>query len=149
MTGKMISALLATIGSLCAVDAQAACEVFARSLSQKIPTVVEHSCYTYEGMEEQTAIKWSCSQEDDVGMFDYEKTLVDHCPSGHFASCTSTLTQESLANHNAIGDLKAGTPLVIPDGATMVTYFYGSEEKQQAKQNCTALGGNWQERRGG
>jgi hypothetical protein len=34
--------------------------------------------------------------------------------------------------------------MVIPDGAKIVTYFYSVEEREQAKQDCTALGGNWQ-----
>lgn len=141
---RALAVLLLTIGSLNATGVLAAsCQVSARSLSQKIPAVVTQSCYTYQGIEEG-AIKWSCSQEDDVGMFDYEKTLVDNCPSEHLASCTSTLTQESLANHKAIGDIKTGTPMAVPDGAKMISYFYSVEEQEQAKQNCTALGGTWQ-----
>ncbi len=143
MFSRILSALFLTIGSLSAAEALAAsCQVSTRSLSQKIPAVVTQSCYTYRGIEEG-AIKWSCSDET-LGMLEHEKKLVDNCPSNYLGSCTSTLTQESLASHRAISDIKTGTPMVIPDGAKIVTYFYSVEEKDQAKQDCTALGGNWQ-----
>ena len=142
---RIFAVLFLIFGSLNVTAALAAsCQVSTRSLSQKIPVVVTQSCYTYQGIEEGT-IKWSCSQEDDVGMYDYDKKLVETCPSDYLARCTSTLTQESLANHKAIGDIKTGTPMAIPDGAKMTTYFYNVEEQQQARKNCTALGGNWQE----
>jgi hypothetical protein len=143
MLNKTPTALFLLIGSLGATEALAAsCQVSTRSLSQKIPAVVTQSCYTYKGIEAD-AIEWSCSQDDDVGMFDYDKKLVDNCPSDYFASCESTLTQSALSNHEAISDLKTGTPMVIPDGAKMLTYFYSVDEQEQARQDCTALGGNW------
>lgn len=144
MLSKTPIALFLTIGSLSAAEALAAsCQVSSRSLSAQIPAVAMESCYTYEGMEEG-AIDWSCSNEN-VGMLDHEKTLVENCPLDYFGSCTSTLTQESLASHRAISDIKAGTPMVIPDDAKMVTYFYSVDEKEQAKKDCTATGGNWQD----
>lgn len=120
----------------------AACEVSTRSLSQKIPAVVMQSCYVYEGMEEG-AIDWSCSNENQ-GMLDHEKKLVEKCPSDYLGSCTSSITQESLANHKAIGDLKTGTPMAVPDDAKIVSYFYQVDEKEQARKDCTAAGGSWQ-----
>lgn len=137
---RTLAVLFLIIGSSDALAA--ACQVSTRSLSQKIPAVVTQSCYTYEGIEEG-AIRWSCSQDDDVGMYDYDKKLVENCPSDYLATCTSTLTQAALRNHKAISDISVGTPMVIPDGAKMITYFYSVEE--QARKNCTALGGNWQE----
>ncbi len=143
---RIFAVLFLIFGSLNVTAALAAsCQVSTRSLSQKIPAVVTQSCYAYEGIEEG-AIKWSCSQDDDVGMYDYDKKLVDNCPSDYLASCTSTLTQAALRNHKAISDISAGTPMAIPDGAKMVTYFYNVEEQEQASKNCTALGGNWQEK---
>jgi hypothetical protein len=142
----MIRTYAAVLLAIASTEAlAAACEVSTRSLSQKIPAVVTQSCYVYEGIEEG-AIKWSCSQEDDVGMYDYDKKLVETCPSDYLATCTSTLTQESLANHKAIGDIKTGTPMAVPDGARMITHFYNVEEQEQARKNCTTLGGNWQEK---
>jgi hypothetical protein len=120
----------------------AACQVSTRSLSEDIPAVVIQSCYVYEGMEEG-AIDWSCSNENQ-GMLDHETKLVENCPSGYFGSCTSTLTQESLANPKAIGDIKTGTPMAIPDDAKIVSYFYQVDEKEQARKDCTTAGGNWQ-----
>ena len=120
MSSRVLTALFLTIGSLSAVEALAAsCQVSTRSLSQKIPAVVTQSCYTYQGIEEG-AIKWSCSDET-LGMLENEKTLVDKCPSNYLGSCISTLTQESLASHRAISDIKTGTPMVIPDDAKIVT----------------------------
>lgn len=139
---RTLAVLFLIIGSSDALAA--ACQVSTRSLSQKIPAVVTQSCYTYEGIEEG-AIRWSCSQDDDVGMYDYDKKLVENCPSDYLATCTSTLTQAALRNHKAISDISVGTPMVIPDGAKMITYFYSVEEQEQARKNCTALGGNWQE----
>lgn len=122
----------------------AACQVSTRALSEKIPVVVIQSCYVYEGMEEG-AIDWSCSNEN-RGLLDHEKKPVENCPSGYFGSCTATLTQEALASHKAIGDIKTGTPMAVPDDAKIVSYFYRVAEKEQARKDCTAAGGNWQNR---
>lgn len=138
---RTLAVLLLIVGS--SEVLAAACQVSTRSLSQKIPAVVMQSCYVYEGMEEG-AIDWSCSNENQ-GMLDHEKKLVENCSSDYFGSCTSTLTQESLANHKAIGDIKTGTPMAIPNDAKIVSYFYQVDEKEQARKDCTAAGGNWQD----
>jgi hypothetical protein len=34
--------------------------------------------------------------------------------------------------------------MAIPDDAKIVSYFYRVDEKEQARKDCTAAGGNWQ-----
>ena len=87
------------------------------------------------------AINWSCSNQSKE-MLATRKNKVDQCAEHYKASCLAKLTQETLANPQAISDNSRGS-LHIPENAQIATYYYGAENLQQAKADCEKDGGRW------
>lgn len=126
---------------LLAGDALAeACQVSTRPLSDQVPNVEQQSCYEHQGMPADS-LAWSCSNEQEQ-MLEVRKTRVPACPPGHVARCSATLTQASLANHNATGHDEEQS-LRIPDDAKLVTYYYALDNVEQARKDCETSGGTW------
>ncbi|MCF4994738.1 hypothetical protein GIW70_06360 [Pseudomonas syringae] len=117
------------------------CDVLTRSSSPSVPAVETHSCYEYEGVPVD-AIDWSCSNES-KDMLNSTKKKVARCADHSAATCTATLTQESLANPHSTSKDKDAKALNIPDNAKVTTYYYGAEHLSQAKIDCENGGGNW------
>ncbi|BCX68704.1 hypothetical protein LAB08_R33460 [Pseudomonas izuensis] len=117
------------------------CDVLTRSQSPSVPVVETHSCYEYEGMP-VNAIDWSCSNES-RDMLASTRKKVEKCADLYQATCTATLTQESLANPHATSKDKNSNALNIPDNAQVTTYYYGAEHMDQARIDCESGGGQW------
>ncbi len=122
-----------------------ACKVSQNTNSAAVPAVVLESCYEFVGVP-AGSIDWSCSNESNQPQGS-DKQKVTACGSNFKASCTAALTQESLANHLAQGqpDSQADDAANLPAGARVVTYYYGLENRQQARVDCENAGGAWAE----
>jgi hypothetical protein len=125
----------------CAFAFGEACDVTTRPASQQLPVIQPHTCYEYKGIA-PGAIDWSCSNED-KGATPTEKRKVDSCPSGAVASCTATLTQETLANERSASREPGQNTLQVPDGAQLITWYYELQEQAQARIDCEQAGGRF------
>lgn len=134
--------LLFLLASLACSQAFAeACSVQTRSQSAAIPEVEGNTCYEYQGMP-AGSIDWSCSNESKETLTS-EKTKVASCPGHAQGTCQATLTQESLANaHSSSKDPQAESAN-IPEGAQILTHYYGLKDASQARTDCEKAGGTW------
>jgi hypothetical protein len=107
------------------------CDVWTRSQSGSVPVIESHNCYEFKNMP-INSIDWSCSNENKE-MLTSTKKKVGQCSDHYQATCTATMTQESLANpHSTSKDQNAKSPN-IPD----------NERLSQAKIDCESNGGLW------
>lgn len=119
-----------------------ACEVRTRSQSEAIPSIESHTCYRFTKVADD-AIGWSCSNESKE-MLTSDKRRVEQCANHSVATCTATLTQESLANPHATSKAPGHDSPAIPQGAQVVTYYYDSSQLKQLRKDCESAGGRWQ-----
>lgn len=131
-------------GSLLASLAMAeGCEVSTRSTSaEAVDTVASESCYEFKGMP-AGSIDWSCSNESQQTLAT-SKRKVAECEAGYSASCSAAMTQETLANHQA-GGVSGSDPVNVPNDARVVTYYYGLDNRSQAREDCERSGGEWKD----
>jgi hypothetical protein len=133
------------VGSLFGSLAMAeGCHILSRSASPGVEAVETESCYEFQGMPEGT-INWSCSNESQETL-GTKKEKVAECADDHKASCTAAITQETLANHRSSSSNPPPNELNVPDNAKVVTYYYGLEDRSQARKDCERGGGAWQDR---
>ena len=118
-----------------------ACDVTISQASPQVPVVQPHTCYEYRNMP-PGSIDWSCSNED-KGSAPSEKRKVERCPAGAVASCTATLTQETLANERSVSKQPGQNTLQVPDNAGLVTWYYQLPEQAQARIDCEQAGGRF------
>lgn len=118
-----------------------ACDVRARSSSDAVKLVEQHTCYTYSKLPEE-AINWSCSNES-KDMVSTQKQKVARCAEGSVGSCIAPLTQEALANPKAGGGQPSTRP-TLPKDARVVTYYYDTPSLGQARADCERNEGIWQ-----
>lgn len=118
-----------------------ACDVTQRAASAQVPVVQTHTCFEYKGMQ-PGAIDWSCSNED-KGAIPSEKRKVESCPSGAIASCTATLTTETLSNEHSTSREPGQNAAQVPDGAEVRTLYYEVQEQAQARIDCEQAGGRF------
>ena len=138
-----IAVLLA--GSLFGALAMAeGCHTLTRSASPGVEAVETESCYEFKGMPDGS-INWSCSNESQETL-GTQKEKVARCEADYDASCTAAMTQETLANHKSSSANPPANEPNVPDEAQVVTYFYGLEDRTQARNDCERGGGTWQDR---
>ncbi|MEB0040846.1 MULTISPECIES: hypothetical protein [unclassified Pseudomonas] len=118
-----------------------ACQVSIRPASQGLAVVNAQTCYEYTGMP-AGSIDWSCSNQSKDALTS-EKHKVDSCPTQAKATCSATLTQESLANERSTNKEPGKTSAHIPEGAQVVTYYYELQDPTQARIDCEHGGGTW------
>lgn len=131
-------------GSLMASVAMAeACKVSTRSTAaDDVNAVSTESCYEFKGMPDGS-INWSCSNESQQ-MLASTKQKVAQCDSGYDASCSASMTQGTLSNHQASG-VSDSDEVNIPADARVITYYYSLENRSQARDDCERGGGKWQD----
>lgn len=133
------------VGSLFGSLAMAeGCHILTRSASPGVEAVETESCYEFQGMPEGS-INWSCSNESQATL-GTKKEKVAECAGNHDASCTAAMTQETLANHKSSSSNPSASQISVPDDAKVVTYYYGLEDRSQARNDCERGGGAWQDR---
>ncbi|WP_109512424.1 hypothetical protein [Pseudomonas ovata] len=137
---KGVIALIASLGYSLAWGE--ACDVRTEQASEQVPVVQTHICYEYAHMPEGS-INWSCSREDQ-GVSPSTKQRVAHCPADARASCTATLTAESLSNERSASRDPGQDPPTIPEGAQIITWYYQIEQQAQARNDCENNGGIFQ-----
>ncbi len=105
--------------------------------------VVTEKCFEFENLDDRDAMRWTCSDGEDVG--NTRRELRDSCPAGHFGVCSAPMTAETLANeHSAGSQADNGTwPDQVPEQARIVTYHYHASDRAQAKIDCERAGGQW------
>lgn len=136
---------LLLIGSMLAPLAMAeGCHILTRSASPGVEPVETESCYEFKGMPEGS-INWSCSNESQATLGS-RKEKVAQCEGDYKASCTAALTQEALANHKSSSNNPEPNEANVPDDAKVVTYYYGLEDRTQARKDCEVSGGEWKDR---
>jgi hypothetical protein len=118
-----------------------ACDVTTRPASSQVPVVQPHICYEYRGMP-PGSIDWSCSNED-KSTTPTEKRKVESCPTGAVASCSATLTQETLANERSASREPGRNTPQVPDDANLITWYYELQEQAQARIDCEQAGGRF------
>ncbi len=118
-----------------------ACDVTTRPASGQVPVVQPHQCYEYQGMPEGS-IDWSCSNQDQ-GASPSSKRKVARCPQGAVASCSATLTQESLASERSASREPGQDSPNIPDGARVITWYYEVQPQGQTQRDCEHNGGTF------
>ena len=128
--------------ALCSLPAAAtSCHVVTRTSGELPPPVVTEKCFEYQGLDSD-AIAWVCQNNE--GVKNSRRELVESCPAGHFATCTATATPATLANERAYGsqasDVWSGT---VSEQARIVTYVYEASDRSQAKIDCESAGGEW------
>lgn len=126
---------------VCGLAFGEACEVTTRPASPEVPVVQTHICYEYKGMP-TGAIDWSCSNED-KSTAPTEKRKVQGCPSGAMASCSATLTPETLANERSASREPGANTVQVPDDAQRITWYYQVQEQAQARIDCEQAGGRF------
>ncbi|HEX8596674.1 MAG TPA: hypothetical protein VF682_25845 [Pseudomonas sp.] len=136
---KLRAGLVAIGCSLSAMAWGEACQVSTRAASEGLPVVQAQTCYEYKGVP-PGAIDWSCSNEDRDAS-PTRKRKIDACPAGAKASCTATLTQESLANERSTSKEPGKDTTNIPPDAQVITLYY--ELTPQAQVDCERGGGHW------
>lgn len=142
MIAKTAVLLVASLfGSLAMAEG---CHILTRSASPGVAAVESESCYEFKGMPEGS-INWSCSNESQETL-GTKKEKVAECDADHKASCTAAITQETLANHRSSSGNPPPNELNVPDDAKVVTYYYGLEDRSQARNDCERGGGAWQDR---
>lgn len=139
------SSLVLSGGFICSIGCSLAwaeaCDVTTRPGSTQIPVVEPHTCFEYRDMP-PGSIDWACSNED-KGSAPTEKRKVDRCPAGAVASCTATLTQETLANERSVSKEPGQNTVQVPDNAGLVTWYYELQEQAQARIDCEQAGGRF------
>ncbi len=129
---KRVIALTASLG--CTLAWGEACEVRTEQASAQVPVVQTHICYQYQGMP-PGSIDWSCSNQDQ-GASPTTKKKVAQCPSGAHASCTATLTAESLSNERSASRDPEQDPPTLPEGARIITWYYEIRQPDQIRKDC-------------
>lgn len=136
---KSCTAVVACLS--CSLAFGEGCDVTSRPASPQVPVVQTHICYEYKGMA-PGAIDWSCSNEDKSAT-PTEKRKVDSCPTGAIASCSATLTQETLANERSASREPGQNTVQVPDDAQRLTWYYQVQEQAQARIDCEQAGGRF------
>ena len=139
MSLKFCIALAGCLG--CSLAFGEACDVTTRPASSQVPVVQTHICYEYTGMP-PGSIDWSCSNEDKSAS-PTDKRKVEVCPTGALASCSATLTQETLANERSASREPGQNTVQVPDAAQRITWYYQMEEQAQARIDCEQAGGKF------
>lgn len=126
---------------ICGVAWGEACDVTQRPGAAQVPVVQSHTCFEYKGMP-AGAMDWACSNED-KGATPSEKHKIASCPSGAVASCTATLSPETLANERSTSREPGENTAQVPDGAEVITLYYEMREQAQARIDCEQAGGKF------
>lgn len=133
------------VGSLFGSLAMAeGCHVLTRSASPGVEAVETESCYEFRGLP-PGSINWSCSNESQETL-GTKQEKVAKCETNYDASCSASITQETLANHKSSSTNPPANEPNVPDDAKVVTYYYGLADKAQARNDCERGGGEWQDR---
>lgn len=137
--------LKAIAGVLCCLASAGAwaqaCQVSTQPASAGLKEITAQSCYEYRGMP-AGSIDWSCSNQSKDALTSH-KQKIDSCPSGAKATCSATLTQESLANERSTSKEAGKETANIPKGAQVITYYYDMKDQSQARIDCEQGGGKW------
>src|SRR5690606_18173327 len=120
------------------------CLVLTRSASPGVVAVATYSFYVLKVMPDGS-VNWSCSNESQETLC-IQNEKVARCYADFDASCTAAMTQETLANHKSSSANPPANEPNVPDAAQVVTYFYGLEDRTQARSDCERGGGKWQDR---
>ena len=141
----LIKATALLVASLAAPLALAeGCHILTRSSSPGVAPVETESCYEFQGMPEGT-INWSCSNESQETLGTRQEKVAK-CDAGYLARCSAAITQETLANRRSASDTPQTIEPGVPDDARVVTYYYGLDDRAQARSDCEKGGGTWEER---